>query len=42
VGLALSGNATVVWFGLAASCTVVTALAGLLSGGRRLVPAEAA
>ncbi|RVU23859.1 MFS transporter [Streptomyces antnestii] len=34
IGLALSGNATVVWLGLAASCTVVTVLTRLLMNRR--------
>ena len=38
VGLAVTGNASVVWFGLAMCCTVVTVLMGLLTRRRAAVP----
>lgn len=40
VGLAVTGNASVVWFGLAMCCTVVTVLMGLLTRRRAEVAAS--
>jgi MFS family permease len=41
VGLAVTGNASVVWFGLAMCCTVVTVLMGLLTRRRAAVTVAA-
>ncbi|MCX5206816.1 MFS transporter [Streptomyces sp. NBC_00237] len=42
VGLALTGSGTVVWLGLAAGCTLVTVLAGLLTARRQQTAAPTA